>query len=77
MWRLSDINKLFARVPLPNDVITVPELDDTLLTTHSAVESAKVCYAGPRLEDSAAAGSPGSRKGGRTGLVLAGPLFAK
>ena len=61
MWRLSDINKLFARVPLPDDVISVPELDDALLATHCAVESAKVCYAGLRLEDNTLAGSPESR----------------
>ena len=49
MWRLSDIHvdKLFAWVPLPNDVISVPELDDTLPASYSAVESAKVCYASP------------------------------
>ena len=35
----------------------MPELDDTLSATHSAVESAKVCYASPQLEDSAPAGS--------------------
>ena len=47
LWKLSDIDELFARVPLPYDVlIDVPELDDALLATHFAVESAKVCYAG-------------------------------
>ena len=35
----------------------MPELDDVLPATHSAVESAKVCYAGPRLKDSTPAGS--------------------
>ena len=47
MWRLSDIDKLFARVTLPDNEISVSELADTVLATHSAVESAKVCYAGP------------------------------
>ena len=28
----------------------MPELDDVLLATHSAVESAKVCHAGPSLK---------------------------
>ena len=57
LWKLSDIDELFARVPLPYDVlIDVPELDDALAATHSAVESTKVCYAGPRLKDSAPTG---------------------
>ena len=61
LWKLSDIDELFARVPLPYDVlIDVPELDDSLAAIHSAVESAKVCYAGPRLKDSTSAGSPES-----------------
>ena len=52
LWKLSDIDELFARVPLPSDVlIDVPALDDALPATHSAVESAKVCYAGPRLKE--------------------------
>ena len=36
-------------------LIGMPELDSALLTTHSAMESAKVCYmyAVPRLKDSA------------------------
>ena len=43
LWKLSDIDELFAQVPLPCvALIHVPELDDALLTTHSAVESAKV-----------------------------------
>ena len=61
LWKLTDIDELFARVPLPCDVlIDVPELDDALLATHSAVENAKVCYAGRRLKDSASASSPES-----------------
>ena len=40
LWKLSDIDELFARVPLPYDVlIDVPELDNVLLATHSAAES--------------------------------------
>ena len=40
LWKHSD--ELFSRVPLPYDVlIDVPELDDALAATHSAVESAK------------------------------------
>ena len=44
--KLSDINKLFAQIPLPynkpyNVLIDMPELDDVLLATHSAVESTK------------------------------------
>ena len=55
LWKRSDIGELFAQVPLPYDVlINVPELDSS---TQSAIESAKVRYAGPRLEDSAPAGS--------------------
>ena len=43
LWNLPDTDELFARVPLPCVVlIDVPELDDALLATHSAVESAKV-----------------------------------
>ena len=61
LLELSDIDEVFAWVPLPYDaLIDVPELDDELLATHSAVESAKVCYAGPRLKDSASAGRPES-----------------
>ena len=52
LWKLSDIDKLSAQVPLPDDVIDVPDLGIVLLVTHSAVESAKVCYTDPRLEDS-------------------------
>ena len=66
LWKLSDIDELFARVTLPNNVliIDVPELDDALLAaTHSAVECAKVCYAGRRLKDSVPAGSPESSFG--------------
>ena len=45
LWKLSDIDKLFAQVPLRYDVlIDMPELDDALLATHSAVESAKACF---------------------------------
>ena len=56
LWKLSD--ELFAQVPLPyNVLIDLPELDDALAATHSAVESAKVCYASPRLNGSAHAGS--------------------
>ena len=59
LWKLSDIDEVFAQVPLPYDVlIDLPELDDVLLATHFAVESANWCYAGPRLEDSAPAGNP-------------------
>ena len=58
LWKLSDIDKLFARVPLLYDVlINVPELDDALLAIHSAVVSAKVCYAGRRLKDGVSASS--------------------
>ena len=64
LWKPSNIDELFAWVPLPYDVlIDVPKLDDALLATHSAVESAKVCYAGPQLKDSAPAGSPESHSG--------------
>ena len=63
LWELSDIDELFAQVPLPDDVINVPEVDDALTATHSVVESAKVCHAGARTEDSAPAGSPESRFG--------------
>ena len=35
----------------------MPELDDALLATCSVVESAKVCYVSPRLEDSTPASS--------------------
>ena len=53
LWKLSDINELFALVPLPYDVvIDVPEVDDALQATHSAGKSAKVCYAGQQLKDS-------------------------
>ena len=34
LWKLSDIDELFALVPLPHDVlIDVPELDDALAAT--------------------------------------------
>ena len=40
LWKLLDMDELFARVPLPYDVlIDMPELDDALPATHSAVES--------------------------------------
>ena len=39
LWELSDIDEQFAQVPLPDDVIDVPAVDDALLATHSAVES--------------------------------------
>ena len=61
LWKLSGIDKLFAQVPLPYDIlIDESELDDVLLATHSAVESAKICYASPLLKDSASAGRPES-----------------
>ena len=41
LWKLLDIDDLFAHVPLPDDVINVPELDDALPATHSVAESAK------------------------------------
>ena len=45
LWKLSDVDKVFARVPLPYDVLSdVPELDDALPATPSAVESAEFCY---------------------------------
>ena len=47
LWELSDIDELFAHVPLPDDVNDMPELDDALPATHSAVKRAKVCYARP------------------------------
>ena len=47
LWKLSDIDELFAQIPFPDNEISVPELDNTLPATHSAMESAKVCYAGP------------------------------
>ena len=58
LWKLSDTNELFARVPLPYDVLinAHAELDDVLQATHSAVKSAKVCYASPLLKYSAPAG---------------------
>ena len=38
LWKLTDIDELFARVPLPyNVLIDVSELDDALLATHFAV----------------------------------------
>ena len=57
LWKLSGVDKLFARVLSPEDVINVLELDNTVPATHSAVESAKVCYASPLLEDRAPVGS--------------------
>ena len=58
LWKFSDIDELFAQVPLPYDVlIDMPELDDALPAIHSAVETTKVGYAGPRLKDRAPAGS--------------------
>ena len=39
LWELSDTDKLFAQVSLPEDVIDMPELDDALLATHSACQS--------------------------------------
>ena len=58
LWKFSDIDELFARVPLPYDVLNdVPELDDALLATHCAMKSAKVCHAGQQLKDNASAGS--------------------
>ena len=39
-------------------LIDVPELNDALLATLSAVESAKVCFPSSWLKDSAPAGSP-------------------
>ena len=58
LGKLSDIDKLFARDPLPYDVlIDVPELDDAHLPTHTAVEIAIVCYAGQRLKDIVSASS--------------------
>ena len=62
LCKLSDKDKLFAGVPLPCDVlIDVQEMDDTLLDTRSAVESAKVCYASLRLKDSTPTDGPGSQ----------------
>ena len=43
LWELSDIHELFAQVPLLDNVINVPELDDALPANHSALESVKVC----------------------------------
>ena len=61
LGKLSDMEKLFAWVPLPyNVLIDVPELDDALLATHSAVESAKVCYVNPQLKDGTSTGRPES-----------------
>ena len=40
LWKLSDIDKPFARVPLLYDVlINVPELDNAFPATDSAAES--------------------------------------
>ena len=40
LWKLSDIDERFARVPLPYDVlIDLPELDNALTATHFAAES--------------------------------------
>ena len=40
LYKLSDMNELFARVPLPyNVLIDVPKLDNALPATHSGVES--------------------------------------
>ena len=38
VWKLSDVDELFARVPLPYNyvLIDVPELDDALLATQSS-----------------------------------------
>ena len=61
LWKLPDTDELFARVLLPCVVvIDVPELDDALLATHSAVKSAKVYYAVRRLKESASASCPES-----------------
>ena len=60
LWKLSGIHKLFAWVVSPDDVINELEMDDAPPATLSAVESAKVCYAGPLLEDRAPEGSPQS-----------------
>ena len=62
LWKLSDIDELlFTWAPLPCVVlIDVPELDDALLATHSAVKSAKVYYAVRRLKESASASCPES-----------------
>ena len=61
LWKVSHIDELFAWAPLPYDVlIDMPELDDVLPATHSAVKSAKGCYAGSQLKNSASAGSPES-----------------
>ena len=58
----SEIDELFSQVLLPGDVVGMPELDDSLPPTHSAMESA-VYYAGPQLEVSGPAGSLESRFG--------------
>ena len=63
LWELSDIDEPFAQVQLPDKAIDVPEVDDALPAIYSAVESAKVCHAGPWLEDSAPVGSPESHFG--------------
>ena len=49
LWKLSDIDNLFAWVPLPykeayNVLIDVPEWDDALPATHSFVEIREYMY---------------------------------
>ena len=61
-WESPEIDELFSQVLLPDDVVGMPELADSLLPTHSAIESA-VYYAGPQLEDSGPARTPRSRFG--------------
>ena len=61
-WQSPEIDELFSQVLLPDDVVGMPELADSLLPTHSAIESA-VYYAGPQLEDSGPARTPRSRFG--------------
>ena len=58
LWKFSDINELFAQVPLSYDVLNdVPELDDALLAIHYAVKSAKVSHASRRLKNNTSTSS--------------------
>ena len=61
-WESPEIDEQFSQVILPDNVVGMPELDESLPPTHSGVESA-VYYAGPQLEDSRFASSGKSRFG--------------
>ena len=55
-WESPEIDELFSQVVLPDDVVGMPELDDSL-------PSSPVHYPVPQLEDSGPASSPISRFG--------------